>query len=173
MADLRDIDNVLQKFENKFYQRIAKAQVQVARNVLIKLAERTPVDTGRCQSNWVMTEHTSNAPYDPDPPTIVTDEGPQQYTRKHGDRRGVSYELARSNARTDAKHLSTKVLVGRTIKPVYIHNRTPYLRYLDRGHSPQAAPGFIRTTATAEYRRRIQALNAVLSDTIGVTVAGN
>lgn len=164
MADLRDIDNVLQKFENKFYQRIAKAQVQVARNVLIKLAERTPVDTGRCQSNWVMTEHTSNAPYDPDPPTRDA---------KHGDRRGIAYELARSNAITDAKHLSTKVLVGRTIKPVYIHNRTPYLRYLDRGHSPQAAPGFIRTTATAEYRRRIQALNAVLSDTIGVTVAGN
>lgn len=158
MADLKNIDNVLKKFERKFFQRLAKAQVQVARNVLVKLASKTPVDTGRCQSNWVMTDRPGDAPYNPDPLTRDA---------KHGDKRGIAFEFVKSRARQDGDLLAKTVLVGRTIKPVYIHNRTPYLRYLNRGHSPQAQPGFIQREANAEYQRRIKRLNETLGDTIG------
>lgn len=164
MADLRDIDNVLGKFEKRFYRQIAKAQIQVARHVLVKLASKTPVATGRCQSNWVLTDQPSGAPYDPDPPSKDAE---------HGDKRGIAFNLVKSQARQDSAVLLSTVLVGRHIKPVYIHNRTPYLRYLNRGHSPQAPPGFIRKEATLEYRNRINKLDRVLGGTLGVSVDAN
>ena len=166
MADLYDIDNVLKGFELRFYRHIAKAQIQIARNVAIKLAEKTPVDTGRCQSNWHITDATTGAPYDPDPPG-AEGSGIQSRTVKHGNRRGLAYRLVRTNTKTEAKQLLSTVLVGKTIRPTYIHNRTPYLRYLDRGWSPQAPPGFIRKEAEAEYRRRVKSLNETLGDTLG------
>ena len=169
MADLRDIDNVLKKFEQRFYRHIAKAQLQVARNVTIKLAEKTPVDTGRCQSNWHITDSQGNAPYDPDPPGTA-DTGIHQRTVKRGSRQGLGYRLVRTNSKNETAQLLSSILVGKTIKPTYIHNRTPYLRYLDRGWSQQAPPGFIRKEATAEYQRRIRKLNETLGDTLGVTV---
>ena len=169
MADLKDIDNVLKGFEARFYRYIAKAQVQVARNVLLQLAVKTPVDTGRCQSNWHLTDNAGNAPYDPDPPG-VEDTGIHNRTTNRGNRKGLAYRLVRSNSKRQFEKLSKSVLVGRNIKPVYIHNRTPYLKYLDRGHSPQAPPGFIRQEAVAEYQRRIRALNETLGDTLGVRV---
>lgn len=162
MADLKDINKVLKRFEHNFYRQIGKAQIQIAKKVMAKLAASTPVDTGRCQSNWSISGSQSDAPYNPQPLTADA---------RWGDKRGISYLFAKARAREDGQRLQNTIVSGKRFSPIYIHNPTPYLKYLDKGWSTQAPAGFIRSQAIAEYHKQIRTLNDILGDTLGVRVS--
>ena len=161
MAELKDIDKGLKRFERLAYDRLAQAQVKVAVKMLEALAGDTPVDTSVCQSNWTLSEKQSGAIYNP---YAQTDDN------LHADKRGRAYHAVISEAKQDGVEIAKRIRSGRKIRPVYIHNPTPYLKYLNKGHSKQAKPGFIKANAQRAYRKQTAILNQVLGSTLGARV---
>lgn len=161
MAELRDINKGLKRFERIAYTRLAEAQTKVAVKMLTEIAGDTPVDTSRCQSNWTLSDKRTGAIYTP---------YPQTEDNRWADKRGRAYHAVVSEAKHDAVQLAKKILVGRKIRHVFIHNPTPYLKYLDEGRSSQAKAGFIKRNAMRAYRKQTAILNQVLGRALGVGV---
>lgn len=76
----------------------------------------TPVDTGRARSNW-----------------LVGINRPSRGTVKAGDKSGQSAIGGATGAIGEAKPGDE----------IWISNNLPYIDRLNRGHSPQARPGFV------------------------------
>ena len=161
MAELKDIDKGLKRFEKLAYDRLAEAQVKIAIKMLEAVAGDTPVDTSRCQSNWTLSENKTGAIYTP---------YPQTEDNTHADKRGRAFFAVVSEAKQDGVNIAKRIRLGRKIRPVYIHNPTPYLKYLNKGHSAQTRAGFIKANAQRAYRKQTAILNQVLGDTLGARV---
>ena len=161
MADLKDIGKSLKRFERQALQALAEAQADTGYWMLAAVAAKTPVATSRCQSNWSLSDRKTGATYDPDPPHSVY---------AHADRGGDTFIQVTSRAKTTADRIAPRLLKGKRILPIYIHNPTPYLKYLDQGHSDQAERGFIKKYSDRQYRIRTKHWNKRLGDLLGVTV---
>ena len=161
MAELKDIDKGLKRFVRLAYERLAQAQTKVAVKMIEAVAGDTPVDTSLCQSNWTLSDQRTGAIYNP---YTQTDDN------LHADKRGRAYHAVISEAKQDAVRYAKTILSGKRIRPVYIHNPTPYLIYLNEGHSSQSRPGFVEANAKRAYRKAKQLLNTILGSTLGARV---
>ena len=148
--------------------KLGEAQAKIAFEILRAVAMHTPVDTGRCQQNWYLTTSA----------TVRGDRGNLKYKRipytkdnRHGDRRGRSLQSVVSKAKADMKRLGPKLAKGHNnIEPIYVQNPTPYLRYLEAGHSRQAPAGFVKYHATMQFREWTAYFNEVLGDSVGIYI---
>jgi len=147
MANLRDLQQGLERLGGRIVEAAAKVQTKVAANIVTDVAAETPVDTSRAQSNWQLDEHKEGGRYFFDPPVRDV---------RHGNQRGPAFVKVARDAKRERDRLdSSNALVrGDRIKPVYIINLTPYLDELNRGSSPQAPAGFIEQTASRSFRRQ-------------------
>ena len=161
MADLKDIGASLKKFQNDAIHALARAQVDTAVWMLASVAAKTPVDTSRAQSNWSISDRKTGATYNPDPPHA---------TYNHGNRGGETFFQVASRAKEEGARFTTRLIAGKRIKPIYIHNPTPYLKYLDKGYSEQAESGFIKKYSQKAYRDKTKEWNKRLGDLLNVVV---
>ncbi len=99
---------------------VRKRTIALAAEIVTELIKATPVDTGFARSNWKASVGSAA------PSTV-------------GSRERVSHGAP---YRSIARLRAWRPKAGR----IFIENHTPYIGPLNRGHSPQAAPGFIEAT---------------------------
>lgn len=159
MADLRNINQSLAKLSGRVDEAIAAATADLAANILVKVAEQTPVDTSRAQSNWQLSDNKGSARYFYGAPDI--DPG-------YGNRRGPAWHKVSRDAKNEAKRLSQgrRLLSGKKIRTLYIINPTPYLRSLDEGRSQQVRAGFIKRASKKEFNRYKRDFDKIVGDTL-------
>ena len=161
MAALKDINKSLKKFERQALSALAEAQADTGYWMLSAVAAKTPVDTSRCQSNWSLSDRKTGATYNPHPP---------HSTYAHADRGGETFFQVTTRALEASQRIAKRLVRGKRLRAIYIHNPTPYLKYLDRGHSVQAETGFIKKYSAKQYRERTRHWNKRLGDLLGVQV---
>lgn len=161
MADLRDIGKSLKRFEREALESLAMAQADTGRYMLAAVAAKTPVDTSRCQSNWSLSDRKTGATYNPYPPHA---------TYEHANRGGETLFQVAARAKDESQRIAKRLIAGKRIKPIYIHNPTPYLKYLNKGWSDQAPIGFIKKASEMAYRKKTKEWNKRLGDLLGVAV---
>ena len=157
MADLRNLGQALQRFGADLNVALSGAVAKAGASITSAVAAETPVLTSRCQSNWQMSENKQGARYFFDPP--VSDIRP-------GNKRGPAFNKVKRDARREADRLfrSRKLIVGKRMRPIYIHNPTPYLRFLNNGRSNQAPRGFIQKESKKELRRQRRDFARIMMD---------
>ena len=158
MADLKELNRKLPELGDRVDEAIAAATAHVAANMLIKVAEVTPVDTSRCQSNWQLSDNDNRAKYYFVQPDLQPG---------YGNRRGPAWHKVSRDAKREAKRLSKdgRLLKGNKVK-IFILNPTPYLRGLDEGRSSQARSGFIRRSSRKEFRRQKLDFDKIVGDAL-------
>lgn len=145
MGTLLDLANRLEKTAGAVDKAASDAAVTVALTIVGDLAFKTPVDTSKALSNWIVTlDSPSNATIKP----------------HFGGKKGSSYRS--SAAETIA--LAKKVLASK--KPgqsIFITNSLPYIKRLNEGSSEQAPAGFVeravligRKTAKKNFKIKIK-----------------
>ena len=157
MASLKNIGSALAAFERHYYYKLAETQALVAAKVLDKVAHATPVRTSRCQQNWTLSDNRNISIYDPVP----------RFKADPGDRNTQAYRAVRSEALNDVPIIAKKISHGKKIGHCWVTNPTPYLRYLDAGHSRQAPAGWIDRIA----RRRAKTAQSDLTRALGFELA--
>ena len=160
MADLKDINQSLAKLGSRVDEAIASATAHLGAFILIKVAEQTPVDTSRAQSNWQLSDNKNSARYFYGAPDI--DPG-------YGNRRGPAWHKVSRDAKAEAKRLSQgrRLLTGHNrIRTIYVMNPTPYLRSLDEGRSQQVRAGFIKRASKKEFNRYKRDFGKIVGDAL-------
>lgn len=131
MADLSDLAIRLDKLADKIEAAPSKVAAAFALVLIDELTTRTPVDTSKALSNWLLSLN--------DPVLIDMD---------------AYYEGIRGSTATASKtevlSFAETVLAGK--KPgqgVFISNAAPYIRKLEEGSSQQAPTGFVKQSLFA------------------------
>lgn len=119
MATLSQFSNRITRLAARLTASVEDAVGRVAIAVDREVVLATPVDTGRARGNWLPSLNAPNRVAEPN--TFSPDGGA-------------------SIARTTA--VASRYRVGSTI---YITNSLHYIGLLNRGHSVQAPPGYVRT----------------------------
>ena len=160
MADLKHLEQALNRLGDRALDAIARVQTKVAANVTIDVAAETPVDTSRAQSNWQLDEHKEGGRYFFDPPVRDV---------RHGHKRGPAFVKVARDAKRERDRLDrSRALIrgDKTIKPVYILNLTPYMDALNKGSSRQAPAGFIEQTGSRSFRRQKRDFDRFVMDNL-------
>lgn len=141
MPDIRELPKGLKKFERAVYKKIANAQAVMGATMVESVAKETPQRSGRAAANWSLSDKRDGG----------HDVGP--LGRKEG------WIYASTEAYNRVKYISRKTLRGSRLLPVYLLNKTPYIRPLDkfRGY-------FVRRNANRTYRKQLAILTKELSD---------
>lgn len=114
----------LAAFADKCGKNAEMAVKKVSIDVLAKVVQRSPVDTGRFRGNWVMSVAS---------PNITT----KDVTDKSGD--------------ATISHESANLQAFKLGESVYIMNSLPYSLRLENGYSQQAPGGMVKLTI-AEFQ---------------------
>jgi len=111
----------MQKNAGLFPKELASVFVQkIAMTVLMKLVEKTPVDTGRARGNWQVTLNQPAEGYD-------------------------ESEIDKNGGNTFTK--GSMVIDDAPEYPIiWITNNVPYIQRLEEGHSGQASTGMMQNT---------------------------
>lgn len=97
---------------------VSRAIREVTIEATANLIESTPVDTGWARANWIPAIGS------PTPQSVGSERAVSTAMQQAGLASLLSYRLSRG--------------------PVWISNKTPYIRRLDGGWSKQAPAGFVR-----------------------------
>lgn len=126
----------LQKFADQIGADIVTVEKKVALEVLSKVTERTPVDTGRARANWNVSLGSPDLSTTPD---------------------GI-YSDYQNSPGTAAQQKGQQTLAGLQ-KPevVWIANGLPYIQKLNEGSSVQASANFVEQSI-AEVEAEIDSL---------------
>lgn len=122
---MRSLSKQLNVFKKATYKRINLAKMNVARGILIRLGDTTPVDKTLALSNWIVNLRTARS-------NVI----PAHFEGEHGNTQAQSANtmFQQGNA------IIGNVKVG---EKIFITNSVYYLYWLNRGSSPQADAGFI------------------------------
>ena len=114
-----DIDNFARKIVPK---KAAQLQTKIALEALRRIAEKTPVRTGRAKGNWIPTIGS------PAPDTIE------------------SFDKTKSGSMVVARGRAILTADRPPFSTVYITNNVNYIEYLEEGSSKQAPAGMVGIT---------------------------
>lgn len=132
MADLKTFGKRIIKLSSKFNKNINTIVKQTAIVVDQAVVLATPVDTGRARSNWQTSVGLPKTgiiePYAP------------------GSGLGTSESANAGGAIAQGKAAISSRKSG---KPIYIVNNLSYIEELNKGHSQQAAAGFVEKAVQA------------------------
>jgi hypothetical protein len=113
--------NLGKAFENETKERILTATKKVAFEVLKRVVEKTPVDTGRARGNWIVSvgapDHSADGAEDKSSGGLAT----------------VSRE-------------ATKIKAISEPATIFVQNNLPYIEKLENGSSVQAPAGMVAVT---------------------------
>lgn len=93
-------------------------------DILVRLTQKTPVDTGRAKSNW-----------------IISINSPVSTTSKFRSKTSLGQPATAAVGRGNA---TLKTFDLKTDTSVYIQNNLPYIQKLNEGSSTQAPSGFVQ-----------------------------
>ncbi len=135
-STLANLDKWLEKIAVKVEENAANLRKEVLIAIINRVAELTPVDTGKARSNWMVGVGTppggTRMPFSPIP----------SRWRKPYPRGGSRSERRNLLGVTSAAQGALKGY--KDGESVYIVNNLPYIERLDSGYSPQSPAGFIR-----------------------------
>lgn len=129
MANLSDLANRLNKLANTIEAAPSKVAAEIALILVDELTDRTPVDTSKAISNWLVSLE--------DPVLVDLDayfEGLQGSTFKASKNEVIAFAKSKLAAKTPGEE-------------IFISNSAPYIRDLENGSSAQAPVGFTKQSA--------------------------
>lgn len=146
MRTLKDLSDRLNKLADKVEAAPSKVAASFSLVLIDELVLRTPVDTSKALSNWLMSLN--------DPIYIDMD---AYYEGVFGS--------TFSSSRTEVlKHAHTIAGRKKPGQPLYITNAAPYIMELERGTSKQAPTGFTKQSIFAAKSKLPGIIKKVLAD---------
>jgi len=139
MADLHDLAKRLNKYADKLEAAPSKVAAEVSILLVRELVERTPVDTSKALSNWLLSLE--------DPVLVDLD---AYYPGVFGSTQTASANEAIAFAKLQA----AKKKPG---QPIFVSNSAEYIRDLENGSSSQAPAGFTKQSVMVA-RKQIKAI---------------
>lgn len=130
MADLNDLAKRLNKYADKLEAAPSKVAAEVSLVLIKELVERTPVDTSKAISNWILSIGE---------PVLI-----EQDAFFPGIR-GSTYTASSNEVVAFAR---TQVSKKRPGQSVFVSNAADYIAYLENGSSSQAPTGFTKQSVS-------------------------
>lgn len=123
---MKTLSSQLQRFDKDVKKRINKYKITFAKTILLYLIEKTPVDTSKALSNWIVGLHKAK-----------TRQINAHAVGVDGSTQSVSATVAFSLGQAIIK----RAKVGEI---VYISNNVDYIELLNMGYSSQAEKHYIQ-----------------------------
>lgn len=118
----------LESYANQIEKSASNCAVELATNIVIQLANNTPVDTSQAISSWVVTLSK-----------VTTLKLPPYYPGAYGSTKNSSV----NRTIKEAVELLKKKKPGQII---YIQNNQPYIKRLNEGYSKQAPAMYVEAS---------------------------
>lgn len=139
-TSMQRLANDLEALSPRIVTATNELKKQVAVALVADEAANTPIDTGRAISNWQASVGTAAEtvidPYfESDTGSIVS------HHPTHADLAGAG---PNTSAAVDAAQAAVET--AEPGQPIFVVNNTPYIGYLNDGHSKQAQSGFIEAS---------------------------
>lgn len=141
------------KFAKLLELRVDTVIQRLSLDIMGRIIQRTPVDTGRARSSWDLSIGAPSEYVPPERNASLSKIGPQSFTMSSD-----------AGGAVDSKALGTAQ--GITAKqPVFIVSNLDYIEALENGHSKQAPVGMV-VISLAEVEAEIELLLAkAIADT--------
>lgn len=146
MATLKDLAKRLEKIADNIEAAPSKVAALFALELIDDLVIRTPVDTSKALSNWLMSIED---------PVLIDMDAYYEGTF------GSTFSASRSEVLKHAHTIAGRKKPG---QPLYISNAAPYIMDLERGSSKQAPSGFTKQAIFAAKSKLPSIIKKVLAD---------
>lgn len=146
MADLKDLATRLNKYADKLEAAPSKVAAEVSLILVRELVTRTPVDTSKALSNWLVSLE--------DPVLVDLD---AYYPGNFGSTATASQNEVIAFAKLQLAKKKAGV-------PIYVSNSADYIRALDEGSSSQAPAGFTKQSVMVARKQIKTIFKKVMKD---------
>lgn len=126
---LLDLAESLERRAKEIDSAVSELAVKTAQTIVADLAYKTPVDTSKALSNWIVTLGTP-----------ATQDIKPHFPGEYGSTQNASAQETISRAKAVLKNKKP----GQSI---FIANNLPYIKRLNEGYSRQAPAGFVERAA--------------------------